>query len=161
MDTVTEPSADLAANAPESAAPAAPVAASAPEKKGFLASLLGSNEALTKAESALAAEKQAHAATLAKLQSAEGRIAEFDALEKQLESEMKAAAATTAEATAKAEAVPQQAAAKVIDIVQGLGVTETNLPTAETEMPAKGQEFAQLKGRERAAAAFNAQFAAR
>lgn len=153
--SATAPAPTVAANAPATDAP--------PAKKGFLASLLGSQGRLADLESQLVAEQTAHATTREQLTAAQGRVAEFEAMETRLEQEAAAAVsaaqeATTAAAQAAAE-VPQTVAAQVRDVVAGLGVAEEKLAPVQETLPEKSEEFSHLKGRDRAAAAFNAQFA--
>jgi peptidoglycan hydrolase CwlO-like protein len=168
MDTA--PSSTTPSAAPDNAtatAPETPVAASpaieAPKKKGFLGNLLGANTRAEELETQLVAEQAAHAQTQAALEEANGRIAEFEALEAQLEQQAAAAEKATtdaqaAQANAEAE-IPKQVSAKVIDIVSGLGIEEEKLAPVLDTPAAKGEEFSHLKGRDRAAAAFTAQFA--
>jgi len=174
MDTTpteTSPSAVIdtapAATAPEtSVAASAPATDPAPKKLGFLASLTGAQSRIDELQNALKAEKDAHASTQEKLATAQGRVAEFEAMEKQLEEQAKAVeAAEKAKVEAETEAAkvvaeaPQKVAAQVADVVSTLGVSEEKLVRVSDQPAAKGQEFAHLKGRERAAAAFAAQFA--
>lgn len=156
-----------AATAPEiSVAASTPATDPAPKKLGFLASLTGAQSRIDELQNALKAEKDAHAITQATLATAQGRVAEFEAMEKQLEAQATALdesqkAKVEAEATAAqvvAEA-PQKVAAQVADVLSTLGVSEEKLVRVSDTPAAKGQEFAHLKGRERAAAAFAAQFA--
>jgi len=163
---IDAPQAAATATAPEATAPVVasePAATEGNRKTGFLASLFGKDDAIRNLESQLASEQQAHAATLASLADAQGRIIEFEAMEARLEKEVAAAAQTaqqaTAAATTAAENVPQQVAAQVRDVVAGLGVEEEKLVAVQTEPAAKGDEFSHLKGRDRTAAAFAAQFA--
>jgi hypothetical protein len=161
---------------PAATAPAPAVAASgdpAPQKKpGFLASLLGDAREVERLNAALATSEAAHAATRAQLATALDRVAAFEEMEARLEAQATAreqaaatataeAAAATAAAAAAREAIPVAVAAGVRDTVAALGVAEESLPAAQTapDKPGTGGEFAHLKGRERAAAAFNAQFA--
>lgn len=142
-------------------APAAAVEASTESnrKPGFLARLLGNENRLAEVEQTLAAEQAAHAETRTALESAQARVAEFEALEARLEAmETEAAAARTAAETAAAT-VPQQVASQVAAVVESLGVPETALPAQQATPPAKGEDFAHLKGLERVAAAINAKFA--
>lgn len=148
-----------AVTAPET--PQATVAATAQEpvaKKGFLSSLFGANERAAELANQLAAEQSAHAATRQELTAAQSRIAEFEAMEQRLEQEAQQAAAATEQAATAAAQVPAQVASQVADVVATLGVPEEALAPVQTEPAAKGQEFASLTGRARAAAAFNAQF---
>lgn len=152
-----------AVTAPET--PQATVAANAQEpvaKKGFLSSLFGANERAAGLANQLAAEQSAHAATRQELTAAQSRIAEFEAMEQRLEQEAQQAAAAANQAAEQAAAaaaqVPAQVASQVADVVATLGVPEEALAPVQTEPAAKGQEFASLTGRARAAAAFNAQF---
>lgn len=172
-----EPVSTASAIDPAATAPAPAVAASgeqpAPQKKpGFLASLLGDAREVERLSAALATEEAAHADTRAQLATALDRVAAFEEMEARLEAQAtareqaaatataEAAAATAAAATAR-EAIPAAVAAGVRDTVAALGVAEESLPAAQTapDKPGHGGEFAHLKGRERAAAAFNAQFA--
>jgi transcriptional regulator with XRE-family HTH domain len=79
-----------------------------------------------------------------------------EALEARLEQEATAARAEAATAQAAVASVPQQVAAQVAAVVETLGVTEAALPAVQADPP-KG-DFSHLTGRDRAAAAFNAQF---
>lgn len=167
----TSPSAALdtapAATAPEiSVAASAPATDPAPKKLGFFASLTGAQSQIDELRNALKEEKDAHAITQAALATAQGRVAEFEEMEAKLEAQAKAVdAAEKAKIKAEKKAAqvvaeaPQKVAAQVADVVSTLGVSEEKLvPVSETPA-AKGQEFSHLKGRERAAAAFAAQFA--
>lgn len=163
-DPATAPAAAATAPAPAVDASAAPAAT--PQKKpGFLASLLGDAKEVERLSAELAAEQTAHATTRAELAQALDRIAGYEEMEARLEQQVKAREAAAAEAKAKADeaaaAIPAQVASGVRDTVAALGVEEEALPAAAAipDKPGTGGEFAHLKGRDRAAAVFNAQFA--
>ena len=149
-----------APTASQATAPAPAVEASQenPRKTGFLASLLGNGARIAELENELNAERAAHATTRTELATAQGRIAEFEALEAQLEQEAAAAQAAATQAQAAAAEVPHRVAAQVAAVVETLGVPESALPAQQATPPAKGEEFAHLKGLDRAAAAINAKF---
>lgn len=176
-----------AATAPE--APAAEAASATPEKPaakrlGFFARHAAKDETIARLEGEVTEKDATIAALQADLESAQNRIAEFEALEAEFEAAEKEAQAAAqkaqaeaaaaaaqaeaaqteaAEAKAKAESeLPGKVAAGVTDAVASLGVPEGDLPEAKEDPPGPGQagEFAHLKGRDRAVAAFNAQFGA-
>lgn len=158
-DTTPAPAIVETATAPASVVEASPASDAAPVARvGFLARLVGAESTITDLQSRLASESAAHAATSAALVSAQARIAEFEALEAQLEAQATAATAEATAAQAAAASVPQQVAAQVLSVVESLGVQESTLVAVQPEPP-KGQDFAHLKGLDRAAAAINAKFA--
>ena len=143
-------------SAPATPAVVAPAPEAAARKVGFLARIMGAQDSMQDLENRLQAESAAHAATQQQLATAHARIAEFEALEARLEQEATAARAEAATAQAAVASVPQQVAAQVAAVVETLGVTEAALPAVQADPP-KG-DFSHLTGRDRAAAAFNAQF---
>lgn len=176
---VTPPAADpapAAVEATDAATSATPAEAAKPAAKvGFLARLAGAGDSIAQLEAALESEKTAHASTRSELEKVTAELQAYKDLEAQLEADAakaqeeaaaaKAAAdkaaAEAAEAAANATAeIPQKVAAGVTDALAALGVPEESLPEAKEDPPGPGQagEFAHLKGRERAAAAFTAQF---
>ena len=166
--TPAAPVSEATATEPTATAPAPAVEASheAPRKVGFFAKILGLESRIGEIQGHLATEQAAHAATRGELVTAQARIAEFEALEASLDADLASARAEATAATAAAQiattaaaTVPQQVAAGVADAVASLGVPEATLAPVTAELPAKGTENAHLTGRERAAAAFNAQFA--
>lgn len=161
MDPITDsPAAPDTATAPAPAVEASAPAA-APQKVGFFAKVLGLETELNDLRSRLSAEESAHALTRATLATAQARVNEFEAIEKQLDADLAnaRAEAEAAKSAAAPESIQKQVAATVVDVVSGLGIAEEKLAPVQSDPPAKGEEFASLKGRERAAAAFNAQFA--
>ena len=159
-----------------------------PKKPGFLARLIKGDAdkqaAAGSDETELQAERAAHEATKQKLADAEARVAEFEGLESQAEEKLTAklkaaddakaeadrAKADAEKAKAKADAekakadadaekakVPDQVAVGVRDHLASLGVDPEKLPGVSNQQGKT--EFDGLKGRERAAAAFGAQFA--
>lgn len=157
-------------------------AAAEPKKLGFFARLRQSDDTIASLQTANAEQAATISDLRSQLEAAEKRIAEFEALEAEFEAAEKqaaeakakaeadaaAATAAAAEAKAKAEAaaaeataqIPAKVAQGVTDAMAALGVEETALPEAKEDPPGPGRagEFAHLKGRDRAVAAFNAQF---
>ena len=156
------PAATETATAPAPAVEASAPAAAAPQKVGFFAKVLGLESELNDLRSRLSAEESAHALTRASLATAQARVAEFEAIEKQLDADLATARADAeaAKSAAAPETIQKQVAAEVVDVVSSLGIAEEKLAPVQSDPPAKGEEFSSLKGRDRAAAAFNAQFAA-
>lgn len=162
MDPITDsPAAPESATAPAPAVEASAPAAAAPQKVGFFAKVLGLETELNDLRSRLSAEESAHAVTRAALVTAQARVAEFETIESQLDADLATARAEAEQAKSAAApaAIEKQVSEKVVDVVSSLGVSEEALAPVSSEPAAKGQEFANLSGRERAAAAFNAQFA--
>lgn len=149
------------ANAPAvESAPAAPAAAAAPaaeappaKKTGFLASLVGGGNKIAELQSAIEERDS-------KIIDLQSRVAEYEKNEQLLEAQMQAAEKATTEAVAAKEEVPKTVAAKVVDTVESLGLDPEQLPASESKPPGpdKSGEFSHLKGREKVAAAFAAQF---
>jgi hypothetical protein len=134
MDQTPATSAAENATAP---APAVEASTESTRKPGFLARLLGNESRLSEVESTLATEQAAHAATRTERDALQARVAEFEALEAQLEAEANAAAAAAAQ-------VPQQVAAGVADVVAALGIPEATLPAqaaSNTAGPVSLAEF--------------------
>lgn len=162
MDPITDsPAAPESATAPAPAVEASAPAAAAPQKVGFFAKVLGLETEINDLRSRLSAEESAHTVTRAALATAQARVAEFETIESQLDADLATARADAekAKAAAAPEAIEKAVSEKVVDVVSALGVTEDQLAPVQSEPAAKGQEFAHLTGRERAAAAFKAEFA--
>jgi len=147
------------ATAPANAAPAS----DAPQRKpGFFARLTGEAARAIALESECQTLRTTNAALTADLATVRAELTSYQQMESQLEAAENArvaALATASAATTAAAAVPQQVAAGVVDAMASLGVESAALPPIQAAPPAAGQgsEFGQLTGRERAAAAFNAQ----
>lgn len=156
MSDTAAPAAETIATAP---APAVVASPAAPQKVGFLARMVGAEDTIRDLESRLSAEQATTSTLRTELAQAKSRVAEFEALESRLEVDLAAAQAAAATAQAAAASVPQQVAAGVADVVATLGVPEDTLAAVSAEPPKKSEEFAHLKGRDRAAAAFSSQFA--
>lgn len=167
-------------SAPEASAPVEATgttetsAAEKPKKLGILARLRQGDalaERVTQLEAQLetvTAERDAARADLAALEELEENFAAEQAAAAEAKAKAEAEQKAAAEAKAKLEAdaavaaeeAKQKVAAEVADTVAALGVEESALPQAKDDPPGPGQagEFAHLKGRDRAVAAFNAQF---
>lgn len=165
-----------ATGTPAEQAPAA--AEDKPKKLGFFARLRQSDDRIAALEGevgqlratveTVTAERDAARSELEdyKALEADFEAAEKEAAEKAAKAEADAAAAAEAQAKAEAaaaaaaESLPAKVAEGVTDAVASLGVPEGELPAAKEDPPGPGQagEFAHLSGRERAAAAINAQF---
>lgn len=168
-EEVTPPAAPAApeetpspAPAPEETAPAAPASSAATpvaasSRAGVLSSFMARFKGHESEMSALRQQITERDTRISQLESANrelsSKVASYASLEKELETALQQAEA--------AKDVPRQIATGVQDVVSGLGVEETVLPQS-ADLPPKGSagEFAHLKGRERAAAAFNAQLTA-
>lgn len=147
------------APAPEETAPAAPASSAATpvvasNRVGVLSAFFARATGIDGEVNALRQQITERDVRIQQLESANrelrSKVDSYASLEKELETAMQQAAA--------AQDVPRQIATAVQDVVSGLGVEETVLPQS-ADLPPKGSagEFAHLKGRERAAAAFNAQ----
>lgn len=178
---VAEAGGAAADSAPATVQSAATGEPAKPTAAGIIAKLTGQATVIQTLEADLQTEREAHAATRAALDAANERLANFASLETALEesatalADAEARAAAAARARTEAEARAQTAAAEaeeqlparvaegVRDTVASLGVETEDLPTAQEQPdgPGAGGEFAHLKGRARAAAAFKAQFAGR
>lgn len=149
------------APAPEEAPPAAPASVAATpvaasSRAGVLSAFVARVTGHESEANALRQQITERDSRISQLESANrelrSKVDSYASLEKELETALQQAEA--------AKDVPRQVASGVQDVVSGLGVEETALPQS-ADLPAKGSagEFAHLKGRERAAAAFNAQLA--
>jgi len=151
--------------APAATAPAAPAAVEAsPQRPGFLSRLLSGGHSddgvIAALRADLAAEQAAHGATRDLLTAAQGQVTGYQEMEARLEtlltSEQRAAVGSSTPAATVNAAVSNG----VRDVIAGMGIEPAKLPAAQETIPgAKGDagEFAHLKGRDRAAAAFSAQ----